>query len=76
MSKLELKDYTEDMLPKGKPWYKSKTIWVNLTTVIAGTISLLPGLAGVIPATTLSILLFSLGLLNVVLRVITDEGIE
>jgi len=81
MSKLELEQLTVDMIvePVGKPWYKSKTIWLNvvgsavfftegLSTVLTGMGPLLgPALPWVV---------FGLAILNLMLRTITDVGIE
>lgn len=79
MAKLELQDITEDMLDCGKPWWKSKTIWFNVLTiggaVVAGAVGLLPTLQPLLSPQVYSITLFVVGMVNVVLRVITDKGI-
>lgn len=73
-NKLTLQD-----LPVGKPWYKSKSIWLGILTVFAGVASaaadLLPLLQFAIPPLTYSLLLFFLGLLAIALRLITEQAI-
>lgn len=57
-----------------KPWYKSKIIWVNILTIVAVIISAvlpLPELESVAPYLTTG-----LAIVNVVLRVITNKGIN
>lgn len=79
MAKLELKDITVADLPVGKPWYKSKTIWFNVVTVLASLFGALPALLPVVeplisPA-VFSVALFTIGVVNVVLRAVTKNGI-
>jgi hypothetical protein len=59
-----------------KPWYKSKTIWINLATFVAGVAALLPELEGVVNEVTYSYLLVGIGIINVALRAMTDKGIQ
>ncbi len=73
MSKLKLQKL---VLPKAKPWYKSRTVWVGVATCVAGANQLLPHLAAVLSPVVMGILLFSIGLLNVALRFVTTEGIK
>jgi hypothetical protein len=57
-----------------KPWYQSKIIWVNILTIVAVIMSALlplPELTSVAPYLTTG-----LAIVNVVLRVITNKGIN
>lgn len=77
MSKLELQDITIDSACK--PWYKSKTMWLNIIT--AGAV-FTEGLSGVLSGMTpllgpaLPWVIFGVTLLNLVLRSITDVAIK
>ena len=54
-----------------KEWYKSKTLWVNILTLLAlilGTVAQWPELQAVAPQ-----LLGLLSVVNIVLRFITDK---
>lgn len=73
MPKLELHKIPE---PTAKPWYKSKTLWVGVATMVAGADQLLPHLGVVLSPAVFGILMFSIGLLNIGLRFVTKEGIE
>lgn len=56
-----------------KPFYFSKTVWLNVITTIIGALALLPG---TIPAEYEPYVLLAVGVLNVVLRVwFTDQPI-
>lgn len=65
--------------PQGKPWYKSKTVWVNVATVVAamatGIETMLPTLAPVIDPVVMPWILVGVGVVNIALRAITEEGI-
>jgi hypothetical protein len=65
--------------PQGKPWYKSKTVWVNVATVVAAMLTgieqYLSVLAPVIDPMVMPWLLVGVGVVNIVLRAITTEGI-
>jgi hypothetical protein len=62
-----------------KPWYKSKTMWLNIATVggavVGGVVGLIPTLQPLIDPTTYSVTMFIVGLANIVLRSITDTAI-
>ncbi len=62
-----------------KPWYKSKTIWANVVTVIAAMLTgleqMLPTLAPVLAPAVLPWVLVGVGVLNIGLRMVTKEGI-
>jgi Mg2+/citrate symporter len=63
-----IKNYKGDdviMVEVQKPWYKSKTVWMNAVLTLVAMIELLKGLPWVSP----EILVFVAGVLNVVLRV-------
>lgn len=62
--------------PKGKPWYKSKTVWLNVATVVAGGGPLVANFTGLVSPVTYAILLTFIGLANVALRFITTKGID
>jgi hypothetical protein len=79
MAKLELKDISVEDLKPTKPWYKSKTIWFNILTILA---AITAGVAGLIPTLQpwltpkiYTMTIFIIGMINVVLRAITDSGI-
>ena len=77
MSKLELQDITIEVEPK--PWYKSKTMWLNIVTAAAvfteGLSSVLSGM-GPLMGPALPWVIFGVTLLNLVLRSITDVAIK
>lgn len=57
-----------------KRWYKSKTLWVNVLTLVAmvlATLTQWPELADVTPQ-----LVYALAIVNVLLRFITTQGIK
>lgn len=57
------------MADEGKPWYKSKTIWVNVIICVAGVFEALQGsLTG---GGTLTII----GVANIVLRIVTNSAL-
>jgi hypothetical protein len=74
--KLKLKK----LKPKAKPWYKSKTVWANVATIVAAMLTgleqLLPVLTPVISASVMPWVLVGVGVLNIGLRMVTTEGIE
>ncbi len=63
------------MMPK-KKWYLSKTVWLNVATVVAGAGPLVGNFMGLVSPLVYAILLTVVGLGNVALRFITDQGIE
>ena len=58
-----------------KKWYKSKTMWVNISVLFAGAVSLLPNLEGVLSSDQYGIAVFVVGLINVGLRTITKTRV-
>jgi hypothetical protein len=63
----------------GKAWYKSKTMWVNLLVVggavVSGVVGLVPTLQPLVEPNTYALLMFSAGVVNLVLRAVTDTAI-
>jgi hypothetical protein len=54
-----------------KPWYQSKTLWVNILTLLAlilGTVAQWPELQALAPQ-----LLGALSVVNILLRFLTDK---
>ena len=66
-------------MPYKKKWYKSRTVWVNVATVLiavtAGLPTYLPFLAELISAALMSKILFGVGVVNLLLRKITKQAI-
>ena len=59
-----------------KPWYLSKTVWVNIITTLIAVLTLLTE-GTLLPAGALPWVLSVVGVLNVVLRIwFTDTAIE
>lgn len=63
-----------------KKWYQSKTVWFNILTIagaVAGGVGgVLPALGPVVSVETYQILLFSVGLINVLMRALTTGPIQ
>jgi len=63
-----------------KKWYRSRTVWFNIATVIiaitTGMGELLPILGPVISQQIMTWVLFGVGTLNLILRKLTTSGIE
>ena len=78
MSKLELTDITGEMITIvcPKKWYKSRTMWLNLATVVAGGAPLVANFTGLISPLVYAMLMTAVGLANIALRLLTDTGIE
>lgn len=66
-------------MPNKKKWYKSRTMWLNIATVLigvtAGLPAYLPFLEGVLSTALMSKLLFGVGAVNLVLRKVTKQAI-
>jgi len=59
-----------------KPWYLSKTIWINLLTLLAGLLGYLLGHDVVQDyPTMISILVAVQGAINILLRIVTSQSI-
>ena len=62
-----------------KPWYTSKTIWFNIAVVVgsalSGAVVFLPMLQPILTPYVYAVAFFIIGVVNVVLRTITDKGI-
>lgn len=52
-----------------KEWYKSKVLWIGVITTLIGALSLLATLLQQASITPSDVVLFSVGVLNIVLRV-------
>lgn len=86
MPKLELKDLTNNEMdealealhpdPCVKKWYRSKTVWLNVATVVAGSAPLVGNFVGLVSPLTYAILMTAVGVGNIALRFLTDQGIE
>jgi hypothetical protein len=60
-----------------KKWYQSKTMWFNLTvSIIAGAMGVLPFLQPALSPVVYGVIMFMVGLVNVILRSITNQGLE
>jgi hypothetical protein len=62
-----------------KHWYQSRTLWVNFFYILAAALvdtqPVLPLLQGMLPAKVHTYMLFSLPIVNAILRVITSRGL-
>ncbi|UOF79205.1 hypothetical protein [Caudoviricetes sp.] len=52
-----------------KPFYLSKTVWLNVITTLVAALTFLPSVSGLIPDVALPYILGVVGVLNVILRV-------
>lgn len=59
-----------------KSWWQSKTIWLNLAAVVFTAVEAQFGLLEPYIGDNYGIWVFGLGILNVVLRFITQTGIK
>lgn len=62
-----------------KHWYKSKTVWFNILTVMGaaagGVVGLMPTIQPLLSSQSYAIAMFVIGVVNVGLRAITKDGI-
>jgi len=69
----------EDNEMEQKPWYKSKTVWFNIITVMGaaagGVVGLMPTIQPLLTPQTYSVVMFAIGVINVGLRAVTKNGI-
>lgn len=69
-------DLTPEPAPTAKPWFKSKMIWVNGITLMAGVVGYVAGHTLIADnAALIAGLIAFQGLLNTVLRFVTWEKI-
>lgn len=61
---------SEMHLVAGKPWYQSKTIWLNLSAVVAGAATYFTS------GDTSALVVAGMGLMNMFLRMISGQPIE
>lgn len=60
-----------------KPWYLSRTVWVNLLTTVVGVVGYLAGSDFIAQNPALVAALTSgLGVLNVILRLVTGSPVK
>jgi hypothetical protein len=60
-----------------KPWYKSKTLWVNILVAVLATLEASTGLLQpYLPNHWYVAVAVGLPVINVVLRIITTQGIK
>jgi hypothetical protein len=60
-----------------KPWWKSKTLWVNITIAVLVSLEATTGLLQpYLPEHWYVVVAVGLPIVNVVLRVITTEGLK
>lgn len=60
-----------------KPWWKSKTLWVNIVVAVLATLEAATGLLQpYLPAHWYVAVAVGLPVVNVILRVITTQGIK
>lgn len=58
-----------------KPWYKSKTIWLNVLTVIAGAGSVVQIWTPFLGPVGTGVAMSTIGVANILLRSVTNNGI-
>ncbi len=58
-----------------KPWYRSKTIWLNVVTVLIVSLTAISREMG-LTATQLEIIAVIVAVLNIALRVLTDRRVS
>lgn len=61
---------------ENKKWYKSRTVWLNVATVVAGAAPLVANFTGLIGPMGYAVALTFVGFANIALRLLTDTGIE
>lgn len=61
---------------ESKKWYQSRTVWLNIATVVAGGGPLVANFTGLVEPFTYALLLTAVGGANIALRLLTDKGIE
>lgn len=58
-----------------KNWWTSKTVWVNILTVLVGIVGVVQVSAGTLPPAALPYLTMAGGILNVILRFVTSQPV-
>lgn len=61
---------------KTKAWYTSKTLWANALVIMLGIQQNLASLEGVIDAKVFGVALITVGIINGILRAVTDSAIK
>ena len=59
-----------------KRWFQSKTLWTNLFTVVAGGLTFLMSPDAKLDAQQVGVLGTILGVVNILLRLVTSQGIS
>jgi len=59
-----------------KKWYQSRTVWLNVLTIVASGGSLVGNFSGLLSPVLYAVVMTVIGLANVGLRMVTDQGIE
>lgn len=63
------------MTQNSKPWYKSKTVWINILTMIVALLTV-PEIGSVVPESAMPYILLITAYANIFLRFITDQPIK
>lgn len=64
------------MSRRSKPWFESKTIWINLASFVVGALLLVVNTEGLgISEADIKIILVAIALLNLFLRTMTTQPI-
>lgn len=59
-----------------KPWWQSKTLWVNAITAALAALEISTGvLQSVLPVNIYAVIAVSLPVVNAILRVVTSQGL-
>lgn len=59
-----------------KPWWQSKTLWVNALTAALAALEISTGvLQSVLPVNIYAVIAVSLPVVNAILRVVTSQGL-
>ena len=53
-----------------KKWYKSKTIWANVSAIVAGVGTL------VVTGDSQALVVSGLGMINIILRLVTKQSVD
>jgi len=59
-----------------KKWYTSKTIWLNVATVVAGAAPLVGNFVGLVSPITYAILMTCVGGANIAVRFMTETRVN
>lgn len=65
-----------EVVVAAKPWYKSRTVWLNVATLLAGAGPVVANFTGLVNPLVYAVMLTIVGGANIGLRFLTDKGIE